>query len=41
MADRIAVLEHGELTELGTHAELLDRDGTYARLFNLQAQGYR
>lgn len=41
MADRIAVLEGGRLTELGTHADLLDQDGTYARLFHLQAQGYR
>ena len=41
MADRIAVLEGGSLTEIGTHAELLTRGGTYARLFNLQAQGYR
>jgi ATP-binding cassette subfamily B protein len=41
MADRIAVLEGGRLTELGTHATLLAQDGTYARLFNLQAQGYR
>lgn len=41
MADRIAVLEHGRLTELGSHAELLAQEGTYARLFNLQAAGYR
>jgi ATP-binding cassette, subfamily B, bacterial len=41
MADRIAVLEGGRLTELGTHQELLAREGTYARLFNLQAEGYR
>ena len=41
MADRIAVLDGGRLTELGTHADLLAHDGTYARLFNLQAQGYR
>jgi ATP-binding cassette subfamily B protein len=41
MADRIAVLEQGRLTELGSHAELLALDGTYARLFNLQAAGYR
>jgi ATP-binding cassette subfamily B protein len=41
MADRIAVLEGGHLTELGTHQELLDQDGTYARLFNMQAEGYR
>ena len=41
MADRIAVLENGALTELGTHPELLARAGTYARLFNMQAEGYR
>ncbi len=41
MADRIAVLENGELVELGTHHELLERDGVYARLFNMQAEGYR
>ncbi len=41
MADRIAVLDHGQVTELGTHLELLQRDGTYARLFSLQAEGYR
>jgi ATP-binding cassette subfamily B protein len=41
MADRIAVLEQGKLIELGTHAELLALGGTYARLFNMQAEGYR
>ena len=41
IADRIAVLEHGAMTELGTHAELLARGGTYARLFKMQAEGYR
>jgi ATP-binding cassette subfamily B protein/ATP-binding cassette subfamily C protein len=41
MADRIAVLEGGKLTELGSHEELLARGGRYARLFTLQAQGYR
>lgn len=35
-ADRIAVLEAGRLVELGSHAELLERDGTYARLHALQ-----
>ncbi len=41
MADRIAVIEKGQLSELGSHEELLALDGTYARLFNMQAQGYR
>lgn len=40
MADQIAVLEHGRLQELGSHAELLAKDGRYAALFKLQARGY-
>lgn len=39
-ADRIIVLESGTLTEEGTHAELMERDGTYAALFTLQASAY-
>jgi len=41
MADRIYVLDDGQLREQGTHDELLARDGIYARLFTLQAQSYR
>ncbi|MEO5998826.1 MAG: ABC transporter ATP-binding protein [Chitinophagaceae bacterium] len=41
MADRILVLEKGMLIEIGSHEELLEKDGRYAELFNLQAMGYR
>jgi ATP-binding cassette subfamily B protein len=41
MADRILVLEKGELIEIGSHEELLIKGGRYAELFDLQAMGYR
>ena len=41
MADRIVVLKSGRIEELGSHAELVALGGTYARLFELQARGYR
>lgn len=41
MADRILVLEAGEVVESGTHDALLAQPGVYAELFNLQAEGYR
>jgi ATP-binding cassette subfamily B protein len=41
MADHIVVLEHGCVREEGTHDELLARNGIYAELFQLQAEGYR
>jgi len=41
MADQIIVLKDGTIEEQGSHAELLARHGTYARLFEMQAEGYR
>jgi len=35
-ADRIIVMQKGEIVETGTHAELLMRDGVYAQLHKIQ-----
>ena len=41
LADRILVLDKGQLLEIGTHEQLLAKNGRYAELFNLQAKGYQ
>jgi ABC-type multidrug transport system fused ATPase/permease subunit len=41
MADKILVIENGEVIEQGTHEELLELKGRYAKLFLLQAAGYQ
>jgi ATP-binding cassette subfamily B protein len=41
MADRIIVLDKGEIAEVGNHEELLAKGGRYAELFQLQAMGYQ
>jgi subfamily B ATP-binding cassette protein MsbA len=38
-ADRIVVLESGRIVELGSHAELMSREGAYKRLYDLQFRG--
>lgn len=41
MADRILVLKDGQVLEIGTHEELMERPKLYAELFKLQAAGYQ
>lgn len=40
LADRILVLKAGKLVEVGTHEALLQQDGEYATLWNMQAKHY-
>lgn len=40
-ADLVVVMSAGRIVETGTHAELLERDGEYARLWRVQSTGYR
>lgn len=40
MADKIIVLENGEIIEEGSHRELLELNGKYSYMFNLQAEKY-
>lgn len=39
-ADKIAVIEHGELKEIGSHKNLMESNGRYAELYNMQAKRY-
>jgi ATP-binding cassette subfamily B protein len=40
-ADRICVLEHGRMVELGSHDELMALGGRYRTMFDLQAQRFQ
>ena len=39
-ADKIVVLEHGDIVQMGTHEELISQPGVYSALWNLQKGGY-
>jgi ATP-binding cassette subfamily B protein len=41
MADRIIVLENGQISEQGTHEQLITRGARYAEMFDMQASNYR
>ncbi len=40
MADKILVLDKGQIIEQGSHEELIKKNGQYSKLFNAQATGY-
>lgn len=40
LADRIFLLDNGVILEEGSHEELMKQDGTYAEMFNIQAEKY-
>lgn len=39
-ADKIYVMEHGKIIESGSHSSLMSQNGTYAKMFRLQAEKY-
>ena len=40
MSNKILVLDGGVITESGTHDELIEKNGLYAKLYNLQKEKY-
>lgn len=40
VADRVVVMKKGRIAEIGTHAELMKKNGIYAEMYHTQADGY-
>lgn len=40
LADKVILMENGTIAEMGTHAELLEKQGKYAAMFHRQAENY-
>ncbi|MBR6680907.1 MAG: ABC transporter ATP-binding protein [Clostridia bacterium] len=40
LADRVILMDNGRIAEMGTHAELMEKDGRYAEMFRRQAENY-
>ena len=40
-SDRIVMIENGEILEMGTHNELMEKNGAYARMYEVQSNYYR
>ena len=41
LADRIYMLENGEVVESGSHSQLMEKNGKYAQMFRFQAENYK
>ena len=40
-SDRIIMIENGEILEMGTHKQLMEKNGAYARMYEVQSNYYK